>query len=273
MKIRITDLITDCCPEAAILGEYDGRLAERIDRRVQQRISTADTRPTRTRRLPKAVLLAAVLVLSIGTVAFAVVGYSMSHRKPAAEEDLVSGFRYETIVDGKVWNSEILSFPDAGMVFTFNCPEPAADTAEFRCFWLPGAATEGITDEEGWTKYLFRDEGDTILYSISTLDYIRDGMQLVLSGDVEVVGEENWDDWQILKVSADCSDLIYPTYDRANYILLYQNSTGYLIVVAGEAEMETLEHIAREMEIRRSDIPKHEDINGLPVGSMDLARG
>ena len=91
--------------------------------------------------------------------------------------------------------------------------------------------------------------------------------------EVVVVGEENWDDWQILKVSADCSDLIYPTYDRANYILLYQNSTGYLIVVAGEAEMETLEHIAREMEIRRSDIPKHEDINGLPVGSIDLARG
>ena len=273
MKIRITDLMTDCCPEEAFIGDYDRRLAERIDRNVQQRISPENTRPNRHRRLPKAFLLAAALVLSIGTIAFAVAGYSMSHRKPAAEDSLVSGCRFEEVVDGKVWNSEILSFPDAGMVFTFTCPETMVKTPEFRCFWLPDEATEGLTDEEGWTKRLFRDEGEKILYSISTVDYIRDGMQLVLSGDVEVTGEETWGEWQILKVTSDCSRLVYPTYDRANYILLYQETTGYLVIIGGEADMETLEHIAGEMEIRESDIPAPESAGALPVGSIDLARG
>ena len=273
MKIRITDLMADCCPEEAVIGNYDRRLAEKINRNVLQRISPANSRAIRNRRLPRAFLLAAALILSIGTIAFAVVGYSMSHRKPAAEEGLVSGFRCEEVVDGKVWNSEILSFPDAGMVFTFACPGEMVNTPEFRCFWLPDEATEGITDEDGWTKRLFRDEGEKILYSISTVDYIRDGMQLVLSGDVEVTGEETWDDWQILKVTSDCSRLVYPTYDRANYILLYQEATGHLILIAGEAEMETLEHIAREMEIRESDIPAPASAGSLPVSSIDLARG
>ena len=273
MKIRITDLMADCCPEEAVIVDYDRRLAERVNRNVQQRISPENTRPNRHRRLPKAFLLAAALIFSIGTIASAVVGYSMSHRKPAAEECLVSGFRCEEVVDGKVWNSEILAFPDAGMVFTFACPEEMVSTPEFRCFWLPDEATEGLTDEEGWTKRLFRDEGEKILYSISTVDYIRDGMQLVLSGDVEVTGEEIWGDWQILKVTSDCSNIVYPTYDRANYILLYQETTGYLVIIVGEAEMETLGHIAGEMEIRGSDIPAPASTGGLPVGSIDLARG
>ncbi len=273
MKIRITDLVQDCYPENINIGEYDEALAARIMNRVQDHLGVKNSQEHRIRKLPRAFLLAAVFALAFGTVAFAIAEYTMSHRKPLADEDLVSGFRYEEIVDGKVWNSEILAYPDAGMVFTFYCPEEITHTPEFRCFWLPQEATEGITDEQGWTKRLFCDSGDIIPYCITTIDSISNGLQLILSGDVSVVKEERLGDWELLEVTSDCSKLIYPTYDRANYIMLFQKETGYLVLISGELDMETLEHIAYEMEIRESSTPRIEYPGGAPIGTIDLARG
>ena len=156
MKTRITDLVQDCYAENINIGEYDEELSARIMDNVQNRLGVKNTPPRRVRKLPRAFLLAAVLVLAFGAVAFAIAEYTLSLRKPSADEELVSGFRYEEVVDGKVWNSEILAYPDAGMIFTFNCPEEITSTPEFRCFWLPQEATEGITDEQGWTKRLHR---------------------------------------------------------------------------------------------------------------------
>ena len=274
MKTRITDLVQDCCPEKADIGVYDEELAQRILNRVQDRLGAESRPPQRVvRKLPRAFLLAAALVLALGTVAFAIAEYTISLRKPASDEELVSGFRYEEVKDGKVWNSEILAYPDAGMVFTFNCPEEIRSTPEFRCFWLPQEATEGITDEQGWSKRLFCDAGDTIPYSISTIDYIRNGFQLVLSGNVTVVKEERLGDWEILEVTSDYSSLPYRTYERANYIMLFNQSTGYLVLISGELEMETLEHIAHEMEIRESNSPVVKEPGGPQIGVIDLARG
>ena len=229
--------------------------------------------PRRHSKLPRAFLLAAALVLAFGTAAFALAGYGMSLRKPTAEDALVSGFRYEEVVDGKVWNSEILAYPDAGMVFTFACPEESSRTAEFRCFWLPREATEGLTDADGWTKRLFCGVGDSIPYSITTYDALRDGFQLVLSGDVSVVKEERWGGWKVLEVTSDYTKLPVSAYDRANYILLFDESRGFLVVISGEETPETLEHIAREMEIRESATAKGEHPDAAMIGLLDLARG
>ena len=273
MKTRITDLVQDCYAENINIGEYDEELAARIMDNVQNRLGVKNTPPRRVRKLPRAFLLAAVLVLAFGAVAFAIAEYTLSLRKPSADEELVSGFRYEEVVDGKVWNSEILAYPDAGMIFTFNCPEEITSTPEFRCFWLPQEATEGITDEQGWTKRLLCDSGDTIPYCISTIDYIRDGLQLVISGDVSVVKEERLGDWELLEVTSDYGELPYQTYDYANYLMLFNQSTGYLILISGESDMESLEHIAHEMEIRESSSPRIEYTGGVPIGAIDLARG
>lgn len=273
MKTRITDLVTDCCPENVALGKPDEALALRITDRVQRRLGMDAAPRRRHSKLPRAFLLAAALVLAFGTAAFALAGYGMSLRNPTAEDILVSGFRYEEVVDGKVWNSEILAYPDAGMVFTFACPEESSRTAEFRCFWLPREATEGTTDAEGWTKRLFCDGGDRIPYSITTFDSLRDGFQLVLSGDVSVVKEERWGGWKVLEVTSDCSKLVFPTYDRANFILLFDETAGFLVVISGEEALETLEHIAREMEIRESATAKGEHPDAAMIGLLDLARG
>lgn len=273
MKTRITDLAADCCPENVELGKPDEALALRITDRVQRRLGM-DAAPRRRRsKLPRAFLLAAALVLAFGTAAFALAGYGMSRRKPTAEDALVSGFRYEQIVDGQVWNSKILAYPDAGMVFTFACPEESSRTAEFRCFWLPREATEGITDAEGWTRRLFCAAGDSIPYSITAYDSLPDGFQMVLSGDVSVVKEERWGGWQVLEVSSDCSKLVFPVYDRANFILLFDESRGFLVVISGEEALETLEHIARDLEIRESAAVRDGHPDAAMVGLLDLARG
>ena len=254
------------------MGEYNDELATRIIDKVQVHLR-AKNQSHRIRKVPRIFLIAAMLALAFGTVAFAIAEYTISLRKPSVDEELVSGFRYEEVVDGKVWNSQILTYPDAGMVFTFTCPEEMTHTPEFRCFWLPQEATEGITDEQGWTKRLFCDSGDIIPYCISTIDSISNGLQLVLSGNVSVVKEERLGDWELLEVTSDYSELIYPTYNRANYILLFQKTTGYLVMISGELDMETLEHIACEMEIRESGTPKVEHTGGPLIGTIDLGRG
>ncbi len=164
MKTRITDLVQDCYPEDIDIGEFNEEITLRILDSVQNRLGTNNSRPRRIRKLSRALLLAAALVLALGTAAFAIAEYTLSLRKPAEDEELVSGFRYEEVVDGEVRNSEILAYPDAGMVFSFSCPEEQRFTPEFRCFWVPQEATEGITDEQGWSKRLFCDAGDTIPY-------------------------------------------------------------------------------------------------------------
>lgn len=273
MKTRISDLVADCCPAEVDLGKPDEALALRITGKVRERLGAEAAPPRRRSKLPRAFLLAAALVLAFGTAAFALAGFGMNLRKPAAEDPLVSGFRYEEVVDGKVWNSEILTYPDAGMVFTFSCPEESSHAAEFRCFWLPREATEGLTDEEGWTKRLFCDTGSRIPYRIETCETIRDGSQRVINGDVEVIKEEHWDSWKVLELSSDYTKLPISAYDRANYILLFDESRGFLVVISGEEELETLEHIAREMEIRESEEPKFVYPGSSGIGILDLGRG
>ena len=50
-------------------------------------------------------------------------------------------------------------------------------------------------------------------------------------------------------------------------------ATTDLIVISGELDMETLEHIAYEMEIRESNTPRAESIGGSQIGTIDLGRG
>ena len=55
--------------------------------------------------------------------------------------------------------------------------------------------------------------------------------------------------------------------------MLFQKTTGYLVLISGELDMETLEHIAYEMEIRECNIPRMEDGGVYPIATIDLARG
>ena len=61
--------------------------------------------------------------------------------------------------------------------------------------------------------------------------------------------------------------------NTTNYFFLFQKTTWYLVLISSELDMEILEHIAYEMEVRESGIPKVEHTGGPLIGTIDLARG
>ena len=58
-------------------------------------------------------------------------------------------------------------------------------------------------------------------------------------------------------------------------MLLFNSEKGWLIMVSGTDELETLEHIARELEIRDSGEPAFsgEDNTIESIGILDPGRG
>lgn len=272
MKIRISDLADRCCPESVVLGGGDAALCERLDRSVLERIGAEKSR--RRTKLPKALLLAAVLVLLLGTAAFAASDYFMDRRQVQPAEPPVTG-RWLLLSDsGEVLEEQKLVFPEAGMVLSFSGPEEERTLPEFRCFWLPSEADRGLTDAEGWTRYLADEGGGEEIPYILRADAVEPGKtRLVLSGTVETVKETQWGDWQLIELSSDYSGIPYWGYDRANYILLFNARRGWLVQISGMLELETLEHIAREMEIRDSGEAAVGSAYREQLGSMDLGRG
>ena len=64
-------------------------------------------------------------------------------------------------------------------------------------------------------------------------------------------------------------------YEKANYVLLFNSEKGWLIMVSGTDDLETLEHIASELEIRDSGEPAFsgEDNAIESIGILDPGRG
>ena len=274
MRIRISDLMENCCPVQVELSSGDAGLAARIDRRVAERIGSEP--PRRLRKFPRAFLLAAALVLMMGTVAFAVSDYYMNTESRDASDPALTGRWLMRSESGEVLEEQKTVFPDAGMVFSFSGPEASAYRPQFRCFYLPSEASEGLTDAEGWTDYLSDAYGETeeeIPYVI-TASNVEPGLtRLVLNGRVSLVKEERWGEWQVMELSSDYSAIPYWGYDRANYVLLFDQTRGWLLEIAGTLELETLEHVARELEIRESDVPFAGSGYEELLGCIDLGRG
>lgn len=263
-----------CCPAGVALSGGDEALCARINDRVFERIAVA--RPRRRSKLPGAFLLAAVLILLLGTAAFAISEFYMDAQGRDSADAPLTGRWLMRGEDGEILTDIKTVFPEAGMVFSFSGPEESRNRPEFRCFWLPAAATDGITDGDGWTTYLADEYGDEpwqLPYCIEAGAVEPGVTRLVLNGRVQLVKEEQWGDWQVTELSSDYSAINYWAYDRANYILLFHAEQGWLVQVKGTEELETLEHIARQLEIRESGSPFEPTGYEEMLGSLDLGRG
>ena len=132
-------------------------------------------------------------------------------------------------------------------------------------------------DAEGWTNYLSDSgEGGSIPYIINIYSVNTGNCRYVLNGKPAVVREEYWGDWYVLEISSDYSEsktIGFYDNDRANYILLFDEVRGYLAMVSGTSDMDTLEHIAQELEIRESDRPYEEPAYTEIIGCIDVGRG
>ena len=76
-------------------------------------------------------------------------------------------------------------------------------------------------------------------------------------GAEDIVKHEVWEDYEVYEIR--CAKDIYFRPDGEaeqhvqsyeNYVLLFSRSGGYMINIGGSLPMETLEHIARELEVR-----------------------
>lgn len=280
MKIRISDMMDGCCPEAVELGTADMEMSRRIKEDVMKKINT-DSRSTRRRNIIRIALIAAVIAALMTSVAFAAGLFSMK-QDIVEEGEVPSGYWRYYDEDGVLMEQQKIVFPDAGMVFSFEGPEEPFNRPEFKIGWLP----EGEHYEE--QAHLGNNKGEwlrsygqmcsckDIACQINVSNVNPDGHKYVLNGEPTVVKEENWGDWYVLEIAVDYSESTMHQGEIGNYILMFDEERGYLAIVRGTDDMETLEKIAKNLEIRESDEayvrlgnPKDE----FQIGCIDIGRG
>ena len=119
----------------------------------------------------------------------------------------------------------------------------------------------GDKEEKDWLWYdtCFFDRsrgGGGVEYQIEC-HYAWPGFTVYMDGiSAHVVKEEDWDALHVTEIeqvsrhiAADGSPAVY------RYVLVFDPSAGWFVSIAGTADFETLEHIAREMEFTTLDEP------------------
>ena len=230
--------------------------------------------------------LAAALLLALGVSAYAAGLFEMNV-EPATEEDLELGV-YLNQDEGGNWDYEAgPQVPEEGLTFSLSTDDPVY-RMEFRPGGLPAEPNHAYQveamgdvimqegkpwDPEDWYSSVSFDTGPRgsngdlgIRYQIYDAN-LRPGLRLTLLGDYQIVKTETWEDLSVTEV-----EMLYTEMrGQENYVLLFSESQGFLIVVGGSEDLETLEHIARELEIRQTDVPVID--TGSTQGMLNIGRG
>lgn len=280
MQIRITDLMDGCCPEKAEPGRQDAELARRIEREVFMKLNV-DNRQIRRRKVFRIALIAAVIAALMTVTAFAAGLFTME-RHEVEESEEVSGYWRFYDEEGNLTEAQKLTYPDAGIVFTFYGPEDGEyNRPEFRFGWLPEEGEhyeEQKSRSEGWMySYGQMCHCDIISCQAGVMSVPVNGYQGVLNGEATVLKEETWDCWAVTEVQVDYTDSKMVRWQEpVNYIYMFDEERGYLAYVKGCDDMDTLEKIAKNMEIRESDTPNTSygnPMDEIQIGMFDLGRG
>ena len=103
MKLKISELCSDCCPENVSLGTPDAELAARIKAGTLKKIGV---QPTRRRVRVRTLLLAAAIAAFFGSAACAVVRYNMNLQDVQDQDEVVTGHITEINKNGEVVNDK-----------------------------------------------------------------------------------------------------------------------------------------------------------------------
>ena len=203
----------------------------------------------------RALLIAAVLVGLLAVTACSAILFSMSQRRAEPEESFAVSFRSgEQLVTGQ-WQ--------AGLVLEFQGAEECA-AVHFKPGWLPFPVEKNhpYPIEEGWYTTLVSEhvpdterpedlQGKTQAFMATVYyapQFADGGALLVLDQSPGQVEEETWGALQVLKYHTAHTDPEGREQEN-NYLILFSPAEGWIIAVRGLANMETLEHIARELEV------------------------
>ena len=235
---------------------------EKIKEMTMEKIHT-QTRQSLVRRRPHrlwAVALAACLALSIAAVA---AGYGFTMHRRAAEE--TEKFLVPTGDDytGNYWDSETQEieygvdyWKDCKLVLAFE----GADTCSavhFKPGWLPTFSPNEYfsrMDADGWFTRLTCEGADVdgVPYRVEVYyaaQFVDGGHLLLNVYEPEEIIDETWGDYQITKFAATWSDDSSPYSIDKNYYIMYQPEAGYILIVSGDSDMQTLERIGQSLEI------------------------
>lgn len=266
MKCKLTwaELAEDCFSEELMLGETDKARDARIKETVMKHIQEEKRgRGTGTRRVIRLVALVAVLATLFTVTAYAAGGFK---QKLTPVSGTVSGTWTWHNADGSV-EVQRMNYPEAGYILTAEDTGLIPNKIELKANWLPSR-----TDQVGQWLSLIRDEGGfegPVPYQICT-HYAIPGFTLVLNGECKIVKEETWENYQVTELSA-AWNLEYGMGVQ-NFVLLRDEEHGYIISVGGDQSFETLEHMAKELEVRDTGVPVDYDPN-FNIGIMNIGRG
>ena len=272
MELLISDISSLCfSDDIDITVSEDLDMTERIRASVMAQIK--DTKPQKHRKPIRVFLIAAAVAALLTTAAFAISRFVMNKTET---DETVTGRWTKLDDEGNIILDQEIDFPDAGMVFTFTGPEERHNEPEFRALWLPEGDIEGNTDDDGWTWYLC-DKGDgkgSLPFLIQASNVNTGNSKFVLNGNVSIISEEEKDGWEITKIVCDYTDTSFKwDGNEANYVLMFNPEMGYLVRVGGTSDLETIEKIAENLEIRESDSPPFDSGMTETIGMLDIGRG
>ena len=211
----------------------------------------------RVRKISKTALIAAVIAAALALTALAAVFSTGVHKT-----DGLSG----------TWGGgQRVTFRDARTYVTFDSSAPRHEYL-FKTNWLPSPPTWGEAGE--FMEYLADEGHDAILpYQINTYNRTDlQGIRYCFDGEAEVIRQDMWRGFERTELSIDYTGTPH-SYDRANYLLLFQPEDNYLVFIGGTDSMEVLEKIAENLEIRvGAELTELYDF-GSDIAMLDIGRG
>ena len=272
MKMVLADLASECFDESIELGEYN-ELTAKIQRRVLAQIKDDQRRKHFARRQALSIAIIAAVLVSLLTVTAYALGLFKLNKNHIPEEVTVHGEWIERDSEGNITDVQDMRYPDTNLVFTYDC-EATPHYVEFKPGWLPSDSSFQVGEHEGWYSHIIDDGGSAvgqILYNIDVF-YAVPGFQLVMMYQSDILEESLWEGYEVTKLVNHNPYLNDRTGGDDNYILLFSPEHGYMIRVGGGLDMDTLEKIAQNLEVRILDeeVEYNPDYN---IGIINVGRG
>ena len=221
------------------------------------------------RKVTRTALIAAAIAVTLIVSAFAIGYFTMSGRKAYDDE------KYRT-----VWNDSETGFhewTDLTYVMKFEGPEECYG-AKFKEGWLPFEPSKErnawACDDDGWRTNLVSEMAPEVdsasdnyqPYRVELFyapQFLNDGALLMLDQTPGEITQEQWGSEQVQKFEAtrhqdavdiEELDIHIPEKDMHYYFVIrFSPEKGYIVVTSGTSDMEAIEHIAKELQIKQTD--------------------
>ena len=223
---------------------------------------------SRRGRSRKTALIAAAVAAVLTLTALAIGYFTMSGR------EAYEGEKYRIVWDNE---NSCLEWTNLQYVFQFEGGTECRG-AQFKEGWLPFAPNEEVNDwakdADGWRTRLVSEcapgvdsTGDNFQpYCIDLYyapQFVNNGALLLMAQEPDKIIEEQWGDERVMKFTAtqhqearDIEELDIHIPEKTlhfSFVLRFDPEKGTILVISGTSDMETIEHIAREVQLRETD--------------------